>query len=428
MNFNRRSTAKAPGMLYARALSLRGLVYDIIGNTDKAISDLELSLQICRKQNIRDRSLTAKISFDLANIFDRGKRNHVEALKLLGRGFRYIGSRKDPKLFAYGLHVLSTIEWERGEYDKALEHSRKARDIFIRTGDKINLGIAYNITGLIYWNKRKYGLALKYLEKRLKNSEELKDRMGTAIANTNIGIICRTVGELPEALKYYMKAKDTFKAVNYRMGLASIEGNIGQTYFNLGKLKTAEESFKRCLSISEQVGYRIGAGFAHFSMGMIYLHRDMPGKAAGLLIMAEESFSSCGAEAHLPVVYAALSEAFHAADDKMKAEEYLKKAGILLAKYGNEEAEIVYLRCKAKLRRNAPEKIAVGCLKKAVSVAGKMRNRFEFGITLYELASALRVFRPAEAKRYAGKAEDAFLAMDSRFWLKKTRELLKTMK
>ena len=72
------------------------------------------------------------------------------------------------------LNCLS-VEFRKGEYDKAFNHAKEARELAEATNFNKGLADAINNQGIIYYHKGNYSEALAHYEKALKIRNQIND-------------------------------------------------------------------------------------------------------------------------------------------------------------------------------------------------------------------------------------------------------------
>ncbi|MBP0013247.1 MAG: CHAT domain-containing protein [Roseofilum sp. SBFL] len=199
----------------ASTLGNLGSVYDILGQSQRAIDYYELELTI--SQEIGDR---------------QGEAN--------------------------ALGNIGTTYQSLGQYQQALDYYQKSlkieRDIQNLQGEAISLG---NL-GTLYEELGQYEKGRSYYQQALKIKREIGDLQGEAYSLGNIGNAYHALGQHEIAIGYHQQSRKIKRALGDRQGEASSLGNIGLAYYSLEQYQTAIEYHQNCLDIAKEIGDRKG--------------------------------------------------------------------------------------------------------------------------------------------------------------------------
>ncbi|OFY66924.1 MAG: hypothetical protein A3H98_10840 [Bacteroidetes bacterium RIFCSPLOWO2_02_FULL_36_8] len=173
-------------------------------------------------------------------------------------------------------HTNASLFYNKGDYGKALVHSKKALNIRQLIGDKAGIATSYNNIGNINKDLGNFPVALKNYKTALKFFTELKDKKNTSNTYGNIGIIYWSQGNYPEALKYYFMALKNFEELNDRQGIASSHNNIGGIYWSQGNIDDALKNYLITLKLYEETGQKNGNLYSNTlnNIGLIYWNKS----------------------------------------------------------------------------------------------------------------------------------------------------------
>jgi signal transduction histidine kinase len=166
---------------HARAWIRLGIVYDVSGRADSAITCNEKALAIASK-------------------------NHL------------------PKQKSSALNNLGLIYWNYNQLDKATEYITQASTVFEQMKDTLNLANALNNLGLIMNDLSAYQKGLKYHKQALELFKAVHDDYGTGSALHNIAF---SLGNGKESINYLNEAVTYQKRINDEYGLAKTYNNLG---------------------------------------------------------------------------------------------------------------------------------------------------------------------------------------------------------
>jgi tetratricopeptide (TPR) repeat protein len=137
---------------YTASLTSLGIVYDSLGEYQKAIEFYQQSLAIERK----------------------------------------IGNRKGE---AYSYMGLGNVYYSLGEYQKAIEFHQQSLAIKREIGDRGGEASSYNNLGNVYYSLGEYQKAIEFHQQSLAITREIGDRGGEANSYINLGNVYNSIGE-----------------------------------------------------------------------------------------------------------------------------------------------------------------------------------------------------------------------------------------
>ena len=110
-------------------------------------------------------------------------------------------------------YLLCCAYFGKGEYDKALEYSRKGLKIHLRmfSGKGYSVSVGYNNMGLMYSALKDYESAPEYYVLNISQKMLFKERDFIASTYYNIAELYREKSDYKNALKYYIKSMKTRK-------------------------------------------------------------------------------------------------------------------------------------------------------------------------------------------------------------------------
>jgi len=186
---------------------------------------------------------------------------------------------------SYGYRVgdfyreIGMSHWILAEYNTALQHLRKAQDIYQALSEnegekktdfyKKKLSQLYEDFGLIYGAQGDYARALDYHFKGFYICEELKDIKGLATAANNIGVAYDDQGNAEKARDYFEKSAEYCRKSGDMRGLALAYNNIGLRYSAKGDYKKAKDYYNKSLEIRLEMDDKLGIAYYYISMGML---------------------------------------------------------------------------------------------------------------------------------------------------------------
>ncbi len=160
--------------------------------------------------------------------------------------------------------LLGKVYIAKDQYDKAIENSTKALQIF-KELHNIRQSIAVlNDIGNVYTNLNDYKKAIYYYHQCLDIQQDVEKKYAEAAIVNNIGLLFEKQGETEKALNYYerslaIRQRDGSSPLNMVINLTNISNN----YVLINELDKAFEKASEALSISQSNNYTLGIGMAY---------------------------------------------------------------------------------------------------------------------------------------------------------------------
>jgi len=177
-----------------------------------------------------------------------------KALEVLSEMNSYCEKIKSNKHKALGLRKVGAIYSYLNYYDKALEFTFKAADLFEDASDKNGLAFCYNNIGNFYnykgeftGDKRFQERSIEYHLKSIGLRDTIKDTAALQMSYNNIGNSFMAFGDYNKALKYYMKSYDMAKRAGEPKPFEMISENMGNCYLRLGTEEVNPKFYKQAL-------------------------------------------------------------------------------------------------------------------------------------------------------------------------------------
>ena len=160
-----------------------------------------------------------------------------------------------------------------GQRQEALDAYRRARAVFERVGDTMNLGITFNGMGLAYLELGDRQTALDYYNRQLRAQRAAGYKQGEAGALDRIGYCYYLLGQPDKALVYLQQSLAIVERIGDRREEPFTRGLVGLAYQALGRIPEALESQERALEVSRAIGDRREEGYALNRIGRL-LHQS----------------------------------------------------------------------------------------------------------------------------------------------------------
>jgi tetratricopeptide (TPR) repeat protein len=171
---------------------------------------------------------------------------------------------------AAALTNIGMVYYATGEMQKALAYLQEALPIYRAVGDKSGEAGTLNNIGLVYYATSEMQKALAYFEQALPIYRAVGDKSGEATTLNNIGGVYLATGEMQKALAYFEAALPIHRAVGDKSGEATTLNNIGMVYYATGEMQKALACYEQALPIHRAVGHKSGEAAALTNIGMVY--------------------------------------------------------------------------------------------------------------------------------------------------------------
>jgi len=241
----------------------KGQVYDLA---------LRLSLEGIREALAGD-SESANVFFDEAITLARAFKTLFKEETLLSLIKRYRDltlEEKRKKVSADSIAREAEDLQRKAEYEKSLEKSHKALEIYQSVGDPKGEAHAYRLIGGAMSNLGMYESALEHLRRALLISQKIKDIRGEGEQLSSLGLVYYKLGEYKKALNCYYKSLSIFQELGDDVGEAIVLTNLGVLYYNLGQHAQALRYYHRSLKKQERRGYVFGKIIDLVNIGCAY--------------------------------------------------------------------------------------------------------------------------------------------------------------
>ncbi len=145
----------------------------------------------------------------------------------------------------------SIIEYENGNYDKALKILDNSIDLFSnKLNDSIGLAISHETKSKVYIAKGNYKLALQNALSCLRILEKGDDAFYHANALYNMGYAEFFNKNYQKSIDYNQRALEIYLSKNETWWAAQAYNDIGNNYYYLNNLEKADENLKKAVELS----------------------------------------------------------------------------------------------------------------------------------------------------------------------------------
>ncbi|MHA2098829.1 MAG: tetratricopeptide repeat protein [Candidatus Kariarchaeaceae archaeon] len=193
----------------ASIYNLRGIIYDIKGDTDKSLDNYQQSLEIRKKLG-----------------------QQAEIAKLINN--------------------IGMTNWGAGKHNLALENFFEVLEIFKSSDDQVKIGYVLHNIGLVHSTKGDLNSALEFVNQSLDIFRSSEYKEGMAMSHNTIGNVYLLQGELDQALNAYNEAATIFELLAYIEDLIFVLTNMGDVYFQKAEFQLAKNHLQRALEFYDE--------------------------------------------------------------------------------------------------------------------------------------------------------------------------------
>ncbi len=252
----------------AQSLNSIGFIYGRLGEFEKSIEYLELSLQVSREIDDKKLQIIALLNIGRSTLLLGRNADSLSKRQLALSISREINDRE---MEASALNDIGITLFSDGEMHAAKEHFLLAASIFETLGKRLPKASLLNNIGRIDRLIGDQEVALGNYSAALAIFREEKHRSGEADVTLNLGSTYADLFRTAEAFEYFDKALKMFQDMGDRQREAVTLNNIGASYTKFGEQRTALDYYLRSASIAESLGDKRQQALALGNIGNIFL-------------------------------------------------------------------------------------------------------------------------------------------------------------
>lgn len=214
------------------------------------------------------------------------------------------------------LHLnVGLLYFDKGQYEKSLEHFIAAEKIAEKISDKITIAASMQNIGMVYQSQSLYEKALVNFVSALGYFKAIGDKHSLASVYTSIGSLYYDLKDNEKALEYFLRSLSLMEELNDQQGIAGGLNNTAIIYEEMKNFSKAMEYHKRSLNLSrEQLNTR-AVSTSLYNIALIYNSQKDYDNAINYIDSATIIAKKEGAQESLKEYYKTLSEIYYEKSD-----------------------------------------------------------------------------------------------------------------
>ena len=152
---------------------------------------------------------------------------------------------------------LARAQRRLGKYDMAMEHLRRAHELFERSRDDRGIASALDDMGRVHWLRGAYGQALDFHRQALTIRRALGDRRSIALSLANIGRVHHDTGNFKAAIAQFREALDLRRDIGDLVGVVQSLCDLGGVQGEDGNQEGALELLDEARTMAQDIGDKL---------------------------------------------------------------------------------------------------------------------------------------------------------------------------
>lgn len=245
-----RSTSSGVPLLLVRLLAWRAIFLERVNRYDEAIEVAEDALRHASGEALPEGLAMAQSVLGEVVLH---RQEFPRAFGLLGEAIGAFEGYNAPRQLARALRRLGTAHWRAGDYDLAVRHFHRARDLVGVLGDVWELARIFSTLGGVAYERGDVEEARRETEEALRLYEASGDRRNAAWLQGNLDLVYARLGQYDRALEYNAHLIETSRDLGDRLALTVALDNRASSLFEIGRLDEAYAAQTEAVSVAESM-------------------------------------------------------------------------------------------------------------------------------------------------------------------------------
>jgi tetratricopeptide (TPR) repeat protein len=144
-----------------------------------------------------------------------------------------------------------------GKYDIAMDHLRRAHELFSRSRDDRGIASTLDDMGRVHWLRGAYGQALDFHRQALTIRRGIGDRRSIALSFANIGRVHHDTGNFKAAITQFREALDLRRDIGDLVGVVQSLCDLGGVHAEDGNHETALDLLGEARTMAQDIGDKL---------------------------------------------------------------------------------------------------------------------------------------------------------------------------
>ncbi len=297
-----------------------------------------------------------------------------------------------------------------GKYDIAMEHLRRAHELFERSRDDRGIASTLDDMGRVHWLRGGYSQALEFHRQALTIRRALGDRRSIALSLANIGRVHHDSGNFKAAIAQFREALDLRRDIGDLVGVVQSLCDLGGVHAEDGGHEQALELLAEARALAQQVGDKLAIADVLSRTGEVKGAMGRGGEAVKDLSDAKALAATLGDRVALSVTHQRLAQ--------------------VQLQLGNLEAADVEAHAAVAVSQSAGLRVHIGCgyrvkaevavalghtqqaeedFRRAIDILAAVKHEVELARAYQGLAAIKeRSGQVGDAQKLRGRAQDIF--------------------
>jgi tetratricopeptide (TPR) repeat protein len=195
-----------------------------------------------------------------------------------------------------------------GKYDQAMEHLRRAHELFERSRDDRGIASTLDDMGRVHWLRGGYSQALEFHRQALTIRRALGDRRSIALSLANIGRVHHDSGNFKAAIAQFREALDLRRDIGDLVGIVQSLCDLAGVHAEDGNHEVALELLGEARSLAQEIGDKLALADVLSRSGEVKGAMGRGGEAVKDLSDAKALASGLGDRVALAVTHQRLAQ------------------------------------------------------------------------------------------------------------------------
>ncbi|HEY4179877.1 MAG TPA: tetratricopeptide repeat protein [Kofleriaceae bacterium] len=144
-----------------------------------------------------------------------------------------------------------------GKYDVAMDHLRRAHELFERSRDDRGIASTLDEMGRVNWLRGAFGQALDFHRQALTIRRALGDRRSIALSLANIGRVHHDTGNFKAAINQFREALDLRRDIGDLVGIVQSLCDLGGVHAEDGNHELALQMLNEARTMAQDIGDKL---------------------------------------------------------------------------------------------------------------------------------------------------------------------------